>query len=70
MHIADDRMNALEQKLLAAERKYGLQSGEAGVALMAIVEYLQAQPGNEETISRLNERIDEIYEIYKDACEP
>ncbi len=68
MHIAEDRMHALEQKLLAAERKYGLQSGEAGLALMAIVEYLQTQPGNEETILRLNERIDEIYEIYKDAC--
>jgi hypothetical protein len=46
-----------------------LQSGEAGLALMAIVEHLKTQPGNEETIKRLNERIDEIYEIYKAACE-
>ncbi|CAN5174914.1 hypothetical protein BH10CYA1_BH10CYA1_39300 [soil metagenome] len=70
MHIAEDRMDVLEQKLLEAERKYGLHSGEAGLALMAIVEYLQTQPGNQETIARLNERIDEIVEIYKDACEP
>lgn len=62
-------MHVLEQKLLEAEKKYGLQSGEAGLALMAIVEYLKTQPGNEETIKRLNERIDEIYEIYKAACE-
>lgn len=63
-------MHALEQNLLDAERKYGLQSGEAGLALIAIVEYLQTQPGNQETIARLNERIDEIVQIYKDACEP
>jgi len=62
-------MDVLQRKLLEAENKYGLQSGEAGLALMAIVEYLQRQPGNEETIKRLNERIDEIVEIYKDACE-
>ena len=70
MHITDDRMDVLEQKLLEAERKHGLHSGEAGLALMAIVEYLQTQPGTQETIARLNERIDEIVEIYKDACEP
>ncbi len=70
MHIAEDSLYVLEQKLLAAERRHGLQSGEAGLALMAIVEHLQTQPGNNETIARLNERIDEIVEIYKDACEP
>jgi len=69
VHITEDRMHFLEQKLLEAEKKYGLQSGEAGLALMAIVEHLKTQPGNEETIKRLNERIDEIYEIYKAACE-
>ncbi|MBS1954346.1 MAG: hypothetical protein JST89_09170 [Cyanobacteria bacterium SZAS-4] len=70
VHIAEDSLRVLEKKLLDAERRHGLQSGEAGLALMAIVEYLQTQPGNEDTIARLNERIDEIYEIYKDACEP
>jgi hypothetical protein len=69
VHITDDRMHKLEQKLHDAEKKHGTQSGEAGLALMAIVEYLQTQPGNEEIIKRLNERIDEIYEIYKAACE-
>ncbi|MBS2003485.1 MAG: hypothetical protein U0103_10590 [Candidatus Obscuribacterales bacterium] len=67
--IAQDRLQGLEQELLAAETKYGLQSGEAGLALMALVEFLQTRPGNEERIKRLNERIDEIYEIYKAACE-
>jgi hypothetical protein len=69
VHISEDRMRELEQQLVAAEKKYGLQSGEAGLALMAIVEYLQTLPGNEKTIKRLNERIDEIYELYKAACE-
>ena len=70
VQIADDSLCVLENKLVEAERKYGLQSGEAGLALIAIVEYLQTQPGNEDTIARLNERIEEIVEIYKDACEP
>lgn len=70
VQIADDSLCVLENKLVEAERKHGLQSGEAGLALIAIVEYLQTQPGNEDTIARLNERIEEIVEIYKDACEP
>ena len=68
VQMVESRMHTLEQKLLEAEKKYGTQSGEAGLALMAIVEHLQTQPGNEETIKRLNERIEEIVEIYKDAC--
>jgi hypothetical protein len=35
---------------------------------MELVEYLKTQSGNEEVIKRLEERIEEIVEIYRDAC--
>ncbi len=69
MRVAENRLHTLEQKLLEAEATYGLQSGEAGNALIALVDFLKTQPGTEDRIKRLNERIDEIYEIYKAACE-
>jgi hypothetical protein len=59
----------LQDKLREAETKYGLQSGEAGLALMDLVAHLQKEPGNEKTIRRLEERLEEIVEIYKEACE-
>jgi hypothetical protein len=69
VHVSDDNLQDLQDKLREAETRYGLQSGEAGLALMGLVEHLKKEPGNEETIRRLEERIEEIVEIYKDACE-
>ncbi|HEY9676832.1 MAG TPA: hypothetical protein V6C76_02435 [Drouetiella sp.] len=64
-----DALQELQHTLREAEKNYGLQSGEAGMALLKLVEYLEGQPGNEEIVKRLNERIEEIYQIYLDACE-
>jgi hypothetical protein len=69
VQIMKDALQELQQKLREAEKNHGLQSGEAGVALMALVEYLERHPGNEEIVKRLNERVEEIYQIYLDACE-
>lgn len=69
VHISEDKLHVLQQKLREAEVKYGLQSGEAGNVLMEMVDYLQTISGSEETIKRLNERIDDIVQYYLDACE-
>ncbi len=69
IHIAESHVQKLQKSLREAENNFGAQSGEAGLALIALVDYLQTHPGNEETINRLSERIEEIVEIYRDACE-